>query len=251
MAKYYINKENWQRIYFILQGISGIRVKDESVTHMFIESVYFILRTGAQWRELPSYYGKWRTVHKRFEAWCRKGIWNHVLEVFSSDYDGESIMIDATIVRAHPCAAGYEKGQHDREALGRSKGGFTTKIHAVVDALGQALKFSLTPGQRHDITQASYLIEGFENSNVIADKAYDAKAFIEQIEKQKCNPVIPPRSNRKNPRQYDEHLYKERHLVECFFNKIKHFRRVFSRFDKKASSFRGFLAYASFVLWLR
>lgn len=251
MEKYYINQENWQRIYFILRIIPGIRVKNESMTQRFVEGIYFIMKTGAQWRELPSCYGKWRTVHKRYETWCRKGIWNKILEVFSMDYDGESIMIDATIVRAHPCAAGYEKGQHDREALGRSKGGFTTKIHALVDALGQALKFSLTPGQRHDITQASYLIEGFENSNVIADKGYDAKAFIEQIETQHCKPVIPPRSNRKNPRDYDQHLYKERHLVECFFNKIKHFRRVFSRFDKKASSFMGFLAYASIVIWLR
>lgn len=251
MEKYYITIEKWQRIYSALQVISGIRVKDESVTYRFIEGVYFIMKTGAQWRELPSYYGKWRSIHKRYESWCSKGIWNQILEVFSSDYDGESVMIDATIMRAHPCAAGYEKGQHDREALGRSKGGFTTKVHAVVDALGQALKFSLTPGHRHDITQASYLIEGFENSNIIADKGYDSKAFIEQIERQHCTPVIPSRSNRRDPRQYDKHLYKERHLVECFFNKIKHFRRVFSRFDKKASSFMGFLAYASIILWLR
>lgn len=251
MEKYYISQENWQRIYFTLQGVSGIRVKEESSTYRFVEGVYFIMKTGAQWREIPSYYGKWRTIHKRYESWCGKGIWNQVLEVFSTDYDGESVMIDATIVRVHPCAAGYEQGQHDREALGGSKGGFTTKVHAVVDALGQALKFSLTPGQRHDITQAGYLIEGFENSNVIADKGYDSKSFIEQIERQHCTPVIPPRSNRKNPREYDQHLYKERHLVECFFNKIKHFRRVFSRFDKKASSFMGFLAYASLILWLR
>jgi transposase len=251
MEKYYINQQNWQSIYCILQGISGIRVKEESATHTFIEGVYFILKTGAQWRELPSLYGKWRSIHKRYESWCRKGIWNKVLDVYSIGCDGESVMIDATIVRAHPCAAGYEKGRNEREALGRSKGGFTTKIHAVVDALGQALRFSLTAGQRHDITQAPHLIEGFKNSNVIADKGYDSKAFIEQIEKQNCTPVIPPRSNRKDPRYYDEHLYKERHLVECFFNKIKHFRRVFSRFDKKASSFMGFLAYASIVLWLR
>ena len=167
MGKYYISQGNWQRIYFILQGISGIRVKEETAAYRFIEGVYFIMKTGAQWRELPFYYGKWRTIHKRYESWCRKGVWSQILEVFSSDYDGESVMIDATIVRAHPCAAGYEKGQHDREALGRSKGGFTTKIHAVVDALGQALKFSLTPGQKHEISQAPYLIKGFENSNVI------------------------------------------------------------------------------------
>jgi len=135
--------------------------------------------------------------------------------------------------------------------LGRSKGGFTTKIHIVVNALGQALRFSLTAGQRHDITQASTLLEGFEKANVIADKAYDSNALIDQIQQQKCIPVIPPRYNRKIPRSYDEYLYKEHHLIECFFNNIKHFRRIFCRFDKKASSFAGFLAYASIILWLR
>ena len=98
MEKYYITPDNWQRIYFTLQGIPGIRVKEESVTYQFIEGVYFIMKTGAQWRELPSYYGKWRTIHKRYESWCRKGIWTQILEVFSNDYDGESIMIDATCI---------------------------------------------------------------------------------------------------------------------------------------------------------
>lgn len=251
MDKYDIKPEAWSKIYEILKENRKIRVKNEEKTRRFFEGVYFILRTGAQWRELPSCYGKWRSVHKRYESWCRKDFWNAILQYLTQDKDGESHMLDTSIVRAHPCAAGYKKGSQVEQALGRSKGGFTTKIHAVVDALGQALKFSLTGGQTHDITQASYLIEGLKNSNIIADKGDDSNAFIEQIERQNCIPVIPPRSCRKEAREYDEHLYKERHLVECFFNKIKHFRRVFSRFDKKASSFMGFLAYASVILWLR
>lgn len=251
MEKYYISAENWQKLYKILCSSSKIRVKAEEKTRRFVEAIHFILKTGAQWRELPSYYGKWRSVHKRYESWCRKGVWIDVLNSFSSDCDTEWFMIDATIVRAHPCAAGYERDQHEREALGRSKGGFTTKIHAVVDALGQAVRFTLTPGHRNDITQAPVLIEGIKNAHILANKGYDADAFIEQIESQECTPVIPPRSHRKKPREFDKDIYKERHLVECFFNKIKHFRRVFSRFDKKASSFAGFLAYASFILWMR
>jgi transposase len=245
MDKYYIKEMDWEKIYTFLKSIAGIRVRNERKTRFFAEGVYFIMRTGAQWRELPGYYGKWRSIHKRFE------LWNQILIYFTEGYDGESVMIDSTIIRAHPCAAGYEKDQHIRECLGRSKGVFTTKIHMVIDALGQALRFSLTPGQKHDITQASTLLQGFEHANVIADKAYDSNALINQIQQQCCVPVIPCRSNRKLPKNYDEHLYKERHLVECFFNKIKYFRRIFSRFDKKASSFAGFLAYASFILWLR
>jgi transposase len=249
--KYYIKPEDWQKIYKALLSISRIRVSNEEATLRFMEGVYFIMRTGSQWRELPFYYGKWRSVHKRFEQWCSKGIWSHLLEHFSQDSDNESHLIDASVIRAHSCAAGYGKNSQNTEALGRSKGGFTTKIHVVVDGLGQALRFSLTPGQRHDITQASELLKDFRDSNVIADKGYDSQALIEQLHSQGCNPVIPPRSNRKKPREYDQHLYKERHLVECFFNKIKHFRRVFSRFDKKALSYMGFLAYASVVLWIR
>lgn len=251
MDKYYIKNDDWQTIYSVLISINDIRVKKEQQVRRFIEGVFFILKTGAQWRELPCYYGKWRSVHKRYESWSRKGVWDKILSSISKDYDNESIMIDATIVRAHPCAAGYKKDSQNEQALGRSKGGFTTKIHVLVDALGNALRFILTPGQKHDITQASSLIDGFQNSNVIADKGYDAQSLIDQIEKQCCNPVIPSRSNRKNPRSYDTYLYKERHLIECFFNKIKHFRRVFSRFDKKASSYCGFLALASIVIWLR
>lgn len=251
MEKYYINDDNWQKIYAILLTQRGIRVGSELKSRRFFEGVYFILRTGAQWRELPGHYGKWRSVHKRYESWCRKGIWGFILNLFARDCDKEWFMIDATIIRAHPCAAGYERNQHEREALGRSKGGFTTKIHAVVDALGQAVRFTLTPGNRNDITQASLLVDGLENTQIIADKAYDADYLIEQIQSQQSTPVIPARSHRKNQRDFDKHLYKERHLIECFFNKIKHFRRVFARFDKKASSFAGFLAYASFILWMR
>lgn len=251
MEQYYINDDNWQKIYAILRGHPDIRVGSELKSRRFLEGVYFILRTGAQWRELPHYYGKWRSVHKRYESWCRKDIWGFILSLFTKDCDKEWFMIDATIIRAHPCAAGYERNQHEREALGRSKGGFTTKIHALVDALGQAVRFTLTPGNRNDITQASFLIEGLEHTQIIADKAYDADHLIEQIQSQQSISVIPSRTHRKNQRYFDKHLYKERHLIECFFNKIKHFRRVFARFDKKASSFSGFLSYASFILWMR
>jgi transposase len=113
------------------------------------------------------------------------------------------------------------------------------------------LRFILTPGQRHDITQAETLMHDITNSAVIADKGYDSQNFIEALEAKQCIPIIPPRSNRKNPRSYDEHIYKERHLIECFFGKIKHYRRLCSRFDKTAESFLAFLQFVSALLWLK
>ena len=86
---------------------------------------------------------------------------------------------------------------------------------------------------------------------IIADKAYDSNDFIEILKEQQCEPNIPLAKNRKEPRDYDEHLYKERHAIECFFGKIKHFRRIFSRFDKSAQSYLSFLHFVGVLIWIR
>ena len=165
----------------------------------------------------------------------------------------EWLLIDSTIIRAHPCAAGalQTSGGQASQALGRSRGGFSTKIHVAVDGLGNPLRFSLTAGQRHDITCVEALIDGYSRQYVIADTAYDAMAFVESITRMGTVSVIPPRANRRNSRTYDVHLYKERHLVECFINKIKQYRRIFSRFDKLATRYLGFLSFVAAIIWLR
>ena len=120
-----------------------------------------------------------------------------------------------------------------------------------VDALGNPLQFQLTGGQAHDITRAEALLLAAPTGYVIADKGYDAETFVQVIRERGAVPVIPPRSNRKVPREYDAHLYKERHLVECFINKIKHYRRIFSRYDKLATTYLGFLHFVSALIWLK
>ena len=110
-----------------------------------------------------------------------------------------------------------------------------------VDSLGNPLRFILTGGQKHDITEAEGLIDGYAGEYVLADKGYDSQEFRQYILEQGMSPVIPPRSNRKEPQAYDAYLYRERHLVECFINKIKHYRRIFSRFEKLDTRYLGFL----------
>ena len=119
------------------------------------------------------------------------------------------------------------------------------------DGLGNPLHFMLTAGQRHDITCAEALIDGYNSEYVIADTSYDSMAFIESITQRGAVPVIPPRANRRDSRTYDAHLYKERHLVECFINKIKQYRRISSRFDKLAVRYMGFLSFVATIIWLR
>ena len=101
------------------------------------------------------------------------------------------------------------------------------------------------------MTQGARLIKEFAAQAVIADKGYDADELVKSIIEQQAQAVIPPRSNRKEQREYDRHLYRERHLVECFINKIKHYRRVFSRFEKLSKNYLGFLSFVSALIWLR
>lgn len=251
MDKYYITEAAFEKIFILLSGKKNVYCKNREKTRKFLEAVYFIMRTGAQWIELPKYYGCHKSVHRRFIYWVKRGVFNEILSFFSKDYDGESFMIDGTVARAHACASGYGKGQQEEQALGRSKGGFSTKIHALVDALGLPIKFILTPGQSSEIKQAPELIKGIKDANILGDKAFDCDEFVNQITSQNCTPVIPPRENRIVKRDVDYILYKERHLIECFFSKIKHFRRIFSRFDKMAEAYMGFLAFASTIIWLR
>jgi len=116
---------------------------------------------------------------------------------------------------------------------------------------GFALRFILTGGERNDITQAKQLIENFSANAVLADKGYDANDFISTIKAQNSMVVIPSKANRKVQRTIDKHLYKERHLIENQIGKLKHFRRVFSRFDKLAKNYLSFIYFASTIIWLR
>jgi transposase len=206
-------------------------------------------RTGAQWRELPEYYGSWNSVYKRFNSWSGKNVWSELLHFCSENPDLEYVMIDATIVRAHACAAGY--GDQASEGLGRSRGGFSSKIHAKVDALGNPLQFIISAGQASEITQAKYLLDDVSNSYVIADRAYGSLEIRKLLRDGNNIDVIPSKCNAVNPIEYDKHIYKERHIIECFFSKIKYFRRIFSRFDKSARNFLAFLSFVGACIWLR
>ena len=227
-----------------------IHIKNEQAVRKFIEAVWYIIRSGCQWRLLPYYYGKWRTVHKRFKTWSDKKRWKSIME-YCIDVDEEYAIIDATIVRSHACSSGFYKYTSHKEALGRSVGGFSTKIHALVDSLGNPLKFILTPGNKHDITEAKNILKDSNSSYVLADRGYISKTFKSFIESKNASLIIPPKLNTKNPQFYDKIIYKERHLVENFFSKIKHFRRIFSRFDKYADVFLSCLYFAGTLIWLR
>ena len=134
--------------------------------------------------------------------------------------------------------------------MGRSRGGFGTKLHIAVDGLGNPVEFVLTGGQEADINQGPALIEGHDAKAVIADKGYDGDDFVATIEARGAEAVIPPKKNRIFKREYDKHTYKERNLAERFINRIKQFRRVATRYEKTARNFLGFVHVAAIMVLL-
>jgi transposase len=121
----------------------------------------------------------------------------------------------------------------------------------IVDALGNPLAVSLTGGQVHDITQAEALAAQVEPEALLADKGYDSDSFVESLTLRAIQPVIPPKSNRKEKRECDFALYRERNLVERFFNTIKHFRAIATRYEKTARNFLAGLHLVCALVWLK
>jgi transposase len=127
----------------------------------------------------------------------------------------------------------------------------TTKIHMVCDTLGRPLRFILTAGQRHDCLSAKALLEGFKGEAVLADKAYDNNDLRQTIAEMKAWAVIPSTRSRKVPIPHDATAYKARNRIERCFNKLKHFRRFATRYDRRTDQFLAFIHLAAVMLWLR
>jgi transposase len=137
------------------------------------------------------------------------------------------------------------------QALGRSKGGLSTKIHAECDALGNPTDFHLTGGQSSDLEGADVFLEDFEAQALLADKAFDAdERVLKKLAERGVKAVVHPKSNRKKHREYDKELYKARHLIENFFARLKQYRAIATRYDKLATTFLGGIFLASSVIWL-
>lgn len=134
--------------------------------------------------------------------------------------------------------------------MGKSVGGRTTKIHVVVDGLGLPIEIRITEGQVGDVKHGDLALKGERPRYVICDKGYDSTEFRTCIRTIGSEPVIPCRKHRREQIDYDTHVYKERHLVENFFCKMKEFRRLSTRYDAMTDVFRAFVVLAAVLIWL-
>src|SRR6201747_84081 len=132
MRRYGLRDDQWDRIKALLPGQPGWVGVTAADNRLFVEAVLYRYRAGVPWRDLPERFGDWKNVHRRFSRWAKTGVWRRVFEHMAADADNEYAMIDSTIVRAHQHSAGAKKIGED-QAIGRSRGGLSTKIHTLVD----------------------------------------------------------------------------------------------------------------------
>jgi transposase len=202
------------------------RVNDRRV----LNGIFWVLRSGAPWRDLPETYGPRTTCYNRFVRWRRAGVWDRIMEAMASGHDAAVQMIDTSVVRVHQHGACIADNNH--QDMGRSRGGLTSKLHAVVDANGLPVHLALTPGEAHDNRLCSVLLSALLPQTILlADRGYDADWIRELARQQGAWANIPPKRNRKDPICFSPYLYRARNLIERFFNKIKQCRRIATRYD--------------------
>lgn len=222
------------------------RVNDRGV----LNGIFWILRSGAPWRDLPEAFGPYTTCYNRFVRWRRAGVWGRIIDALAAAHDAAVQMIDTSIVRVHQHGACITRNH--RQSMGRSRGGLTSKIHAVVDSKGLPVRLALSPGEAHDIRLAGKLLSRLKSeSMLLADRGYDADWIRELAMKKGAWANIPPKNNRSDPICFGPYLYRARNRVERFFNRIKQCRRVATRYDRLAANYLAFVQLASIRLWLR
>ena len=214
-----------------------------------MRGILTVLSQGCKWRAIDRPEAAWNSIYQDYRRWTREGVWTQLFCGIELPLAGGRRFLDSTHVKVHRCASNPCRGQAS-QAMGRTKGGLNTKIHAVVDEAGQPVRLLLSAGNEADITHAQTLAEEIPARMLVADKGYDSDDFCQWLCERGIKACIPPRSNRKQPRRYSKSSYRQRHLVENFFERIKNFRRVATRYDKLAETFLGFVCLAATIVSL-
>lgn len=248
MPRLMLTDDSWLLLSRIMYLTGRIYNKPEH--RMTLEGILYRMRTGIPWRDLPAEFGDWSAVFRRFHLWSKKGVMIEIFQFLSRLNDPQWLFIDGSIVKAHQDSPNVANPKE--QALGKSRGGNSTKIHLAVDSGGLPVHFELSGGQVHDVCVGESLIGSSPKAEVVvADKGYDSQALRDVIKSKKAQPVIPRKSNSKQGNDdIDWCMYRYRHLVENAFLKIKKYRAVATRYDKLARNYQSVVALAFSMMWL-
>jgi len=223
----------------------------------FLNAVLYVAEHGCKWRGLPKRFGNWHTIYTRMNRWSKSGAMDRVFEKLQLEQIVsiriEAFSLDSTSVKVHPDGTGALK-KNGPQSIGKSRGGWTTKIHMVAADARTAITFALSPGNAHDAPEGRELLRdlgSFPGMPVIMDRAYEGNETRQLVLALEMVPVVPPKSNRVDPWRYDRALYRKRNEIERLFRRLKGFRRIFSRFEKLDCVFLAFVSFALIVEALR
>lgn len=248
MPRLMLTDDSWKLLSRIMY-LTG-RIYNKSEHRMTLEGILFRMRTGIPWRDLPREFGDWNTVFRRFNLWSKKGVMTEIFQFLSRLNDPQWLFIDGSIVKTHQDGANVKSSSE--QAIGRSRGGNSTKIHLAVDSGSLPVHFELSGGQVHDVSYGESLILcSPEAEVVVADKGYDSQALRDLIKSRNAQHVIPRKGNSKQGNDdIDWCLYRYRHLVENAFLKVKKYRAVATRYEKLARNYESVVALAFSLMWL-
>ena len=236
MTRLILTDAQWARIAPHCLGKASAPGRTGGDPRMFLEAVLWIARTGSPWRDLPDVLGNGNTVFKRFRRWVKADVFRRISDALSGDPDLEFAMADGTIVKVHRHGRERKRGSRS-QAIGKSRGGRTTKILALTDALGDLTRLERLPGRRCDAGGVAPPIEGIAFEGLIADKAFDAGWIIADLDARGAQGMISRRANRAAPRQIDAEIHKRRRLTENLFGKLEEFKRIALRACKTDARF--------------
>lgn len=250
MRRHELTEEQWLKVQKVLKVRRGPKSSRGDLN--FVNTILWRLKTGAPWRDIPERFGPYQTIYNRFARWAQRGWWDQMFKAVQTvDDNDQASLLDATIVRAHQDAAGG-RGGVDRNAIGRSAGGFSSKVHLLTTSAGLPVHAIVTAGQRQEATQAEALVAEAHGKAVVADAGYDADATRDSIRARGMKPVIKgSRRRTKNKRRVNRALYSIRYRVECTFHSLKRFRAVACRFEKTLTNYLAVVHIACIFLWIK
>ena len=214
-----------------------------------VTAIWYVLRTGCPWRDVPELFGPWGSVYTRWRRWSASGLWRRLLARLTRRAQGVLRHMDCSHIKLHQDGTNPVGGQL-AQSIGRTKGGLNTKLAAIVDQHGRAVAVILAPGPQHDLLAVAPLLRCVRHHRVVADKGFDADSFRTRLCAQQSLCCIPPKRGRLHPARFHRGYYRHRHHIENFFCRIKRYRRISTRYDKLAASFLAFVQFAAVLDWL-
>ena len=245
---FWLSDEQWQRIEpHLPTDVRGVERQDD---RRIISGIVHVLKSGCRWSDCPEAYGPPTTIYNRFARWALRGIWENLFRRLAGNGRSTDTQMIELHARQSASLGGGRKRGEQKQAVGRSRGGRNTKIHALADAKGRLIAILLTGGEAHDCPVAERLIRRVKPSKrMLGDKAYDSAELRDELDERGTKPVIPNRSNRRQPYSFSKRLYKLRWRIESAFNRLKDFRRIATRYDRLARNYLASVCLAAAFVW--